>query len=166
MLTDASLRGWDAVWKGKTVHGKWNSRCSGEHINVLEVRAVHLALLELLLLIWNRHLLARTDHLSVVILTGPFKILLTALMWLGDGGCLLSFTCFSSTFSLFQSKQISCLRWKGRSASQIRQCYDCGRGCSSVIPSGVGGDSHTNHIQARALSTCNCYSLQWNIFSG
>lgn len=83
MLTDASLRGWGAVWKGKTVHGKWNSCCSGEHINVLEARAVHLALLELLLLIWNRHLLVRTDHISVVILTGPFKVLLTAPMWLG-----------------------------------------------------------------------------------
>lgn len=83
VLTDASLRGWGAVWKGKTVHGKWNSRCSGEHINVLGVRAVHLALLELLLLIWNRHLLVRTDHISVVILTGLFKVLLTAPMWPG-----------------------------------------------------------------------------------
>lgn len=72
--------------KGKTVHGKWNSCCSGEHVNVLEVRAVYLALLELLLLIWNRHLLVKTDHISVVILTGPFKvllILLTAPKWLG-----------------------------------------------------------------------------------
>ena len=48
VTTDASLTGWGAVWEGRMVHGVWAPPWGGEHINVLELRAVHLALRALL----------------------------------------------------------------------------------------------------------------------
>ncbi|XP_076144523.1 uncharacterized protein LOC143127104 [Alosa pseudoharengus] len=64
--TDASLTGWGAVWEGRSVRGAWNPPWGDEHINVLELKAVHMALLELLPLIRNRYVLVRTDNTSVV----------------------------------------------------------------------------------------------------
>ena len=64
--TDASLTGWGAVWEGRMVRGSWNPCWRGEHINVLELRAVHLALRELLPHIRFRHVLVRSDNSSAV----------------------------------------------------------------------------------------------------
>ena len=64
--TDASLTGWGAVWAGRTVRGSWEPHWQGEHINVLELREVHLALRELLPHIRYRHVLVRTDNTSAV----------------------------------------------------------------------------------------------------
>ena len=65
VTTDSSLTGWGAVWEGRTVRGTWNSRWRGE-LEVLELRAVHLALVELLPLIGGRHVLVRSDNSSAV----------------------------------------------------------------------------------------------------
>ena len=48
------------------VRGSWEPHWRGEHINVLELRAVHLALRELLPHIRYRHVLVRTDNTSAV----------------------------------------------------------------------------------------------------
>ena len=63
---DASLTGWGAVWAGRMVRGSWEPHWWGEHINVLELSAVHLALRELLPHIRYRHVLVRTEHLCSI----------------------------------------------------------------------------------------------------
>ena len=64
--TDASLHGWGAVWEGRTVRGVWGPHWRDQHINLLELRAVHLALVELLPFIRGRHVLVRSDNSSTV----------------------------------------------------------------------------------------------------
>ena len=44
VFTDASLAGWGAVHKGKGINGPWRGRWGSQHINLLELRAVCLAL--------------------------------------------------------------------------------------------------------------------------
>ena len=44
VTTDASLSGWGAVWRGRTAQGRWSAQEGTQHINVLELRAVQLAL--------------------------------------------------------------------------------------------------------------------------
>ncbi len=48
------------------MRGVWKPPWSSEHINVLELRAVHLALMGLLLFIGHKHVLVRTDSTSTV----------------------------------------------------------------------------------------------------
>ena len=43
--TDASIKGWGAHCLGQSVGGQWTSQESSQHINLLELKAVHLALL-------------------------------------------------------------------------------------------------------------------------
>ena len=64
--TDASQTGWGAVWEGRTVRGHWEHQWDKEHINVLELRAIHLGLRALLPFIQGKHVLVRTDNRSAV----------------------------------------------------------------------------------------------------
>ena len=66
MSTDASQTGWGAVWEGRTVRGHWEHQWDKEHINVLELRAIHLGLRALLPFIQGKHVLVRTDNRSAV----------------------------------------------------------------------------------------------------
>ena len=66
VTTDASLTGWGATWQQRAVSGRWADTDQEEHINVLELRAVHLALCQLLPHIRGRHVLIRTDNTTVV----------------------------------------------------------------------------------------------------
>ena len=66
MFTDASQTGLGAVWEGRTVRGLWEHPWDKEHINVLELRAIHLGLRALLPFIQGKHVLVRTDNRSAV----------------------------------------------------------------------------------------------------
>ena len=66
VTTDASLTGWGAVWEHRMVRGVWEPPWGEEHINVLELRAVFLALKALLPSIQGRHVLVRTDSSATV----------------------------------------------------------------------------------------------------
>jgi hypothetical protein len=44
LFTDASLLGWGVYLEGQTVSGMWSSTLQKDHINLLEMRAVLLAL--------------------------------------------------------------------------------------------------------------------------
>lgn len=70
ITTDALLTGWGAIWKGRTVRALWSSK----HLNVLELRAIHLG--SLLPFIHHKHMLVRTDSTSAVYHTNH------------QGGCL------------------------------------------------------------------------------
>lgn len=64
--TDASLQGWGATWQGCTVQGLWSLALRGDHINVLEMMAVQLALRHFLPVLQDRHVLVRSDNTTVV----------------------------------------------------------------------------------------------------
>ncbi|KAK7919192.1 hypothetical protein WMY93_010476 [Mugilogobius chulae] len=57
----ASLVGWGAVHEGRGVQGRWTGRWLGQHINLLELQAVFLALQHFLPVLRGRHVLVRTD---------------------------------------------------------------------------------------------------------
>lgn len=60
--TDASMRGWGAVLNGTWVRGLWEPPLTSQHINVLELRAIHLALGYFLPHLVDRHVLVRMDN--------------------------------------------------------------------------------------------------------
>nr|WPK86714.1 NLRC3-like protein 49 [Sebastes schlegelii] len=64
--TDASFLGWGAVWQRRTIKGRWSVQQRLEHINVLELRAIYLALRHFLPVLKDRHVLVRTDSTSAV----------------------------------------------------------------------------------------------------
>ncbi|XP_029998122.1 uncharacterized protein LOC115424868 [Sphaeramia orbicularis] len=64
--TDASSTGWGATWQGRMAQGTWSLLQSGEHINVLELLAVYLALQYFLPGLQGRHVLVRSDNTAVV----------------------------------------------------------------------------------------------------
>ena len=66
VCTDASLLGWGAVYRGMAASGRWSLPWSAQHINVLELRAVRLALQHFLQYLEGRHVLVRSDNTSVV----------------------------------------------------------------------------------------------------
>lgn len=66
VTTDACQTGWGAVWQRRTVQGSWSPRDRAEHINVLELRAVHLALQHFLPHLRGKHVLVQTDNTSTV----------------------------------------------------------------------------------------------------
>ncbi|XP_043992837.1 uncharacterized protein LOC122842759 [Gambusia affinis] len=66
ITTDASSTGWGAVWQHRAVQGRWGPLDRSKHINVLELRAVHLALRHFLPHLEGRHVLIRSDNTSVV----------------------------------------------------------------------------------------------------
>ncbi len=66
VTTDASLTGWGAVWQGRTARGSWMFPWNMEHINVLELKAVYMALKRLIVFLQDKHVLVRTDNMSAV----------------------------------------------------------------------------------------------------
>ena len=66
MTTDASLHGWGAVCLGQSASGVWDSTWRRAHINVLETRAVYLALLAFMPRIQGKHVLVRSDSVTAV----------------------------------------------------------------------------------------------------
>jgi len=65
-MKNASLSGWDAVWQKRTAQGQWSTQDRTEHINVLELRAVHLALRKFLPYLRGMHVLFRSDNTATV----------------------------------------------------------------------------------------------------
>ena len=66
VTTDASLHGWGAVCQGQSTSGVWDSTWRRARINVLETRAVYLALMALMSQIQGRHVLVRSDSVTAV----------------------------------------------------------------------------------------------------
>ncbi|KAE8293755.1 hypothetical protein D5F01_LYC06688 [Larimichthys crocea] len=66
VVTDASLLDWDAVCNHRTVRGTWSPQQRLQHINVLELRAVPLALRHFLPFLEGRHVFVRSDNTSIV----------------------------------------------------------------------------------------------------
>uniref|UniRef100_UPI0037E7B013 uncharacterized protein n=1 Tax=Semicossyphus pulcher TaxID=241346 RepID=UPI0037E7B013 len=66
VVTNASPSGWGAVWQRRAVRGLWSAQEAAEHINVLELRAIHLALRNFLPYLRGRHVLIRSDNKSAV----------------------------------------------------------------------------------------------------
>ncbi|XP_068583377.1 LOW QUALITY PROTEIN: uncharacterized protein [Cebidichthys violaceus] len=66
VTTDACLSGWGAVWQNRTARGQWSAQDRMEHVNVLELRAVHLALKHFLPSLRGKHVLVRSDNTSAV----------------------------------------------------------------------------------------------------
>ncbi|XP_032403374.1 uncharacterized protein LOC116709131 [Xiphophorus hellerii] len=66
VFTDASSTGWGATWRGQMAQGTWSRRLSREHINVLELQAVFLALQSFLPGLQGKHVLVRSDNTTVV----------------------------------------------------------------------------------------------------
>ncbi|XP_049321018.1 uncharacterized protein LOC125781314 [Astyanax mexicanus] len=66
ITTDASLTGWGAVWQRSAVQGSWSFHRAQDHINLLELRAVYLALQHFLPQLQGRHVLVRSDNMTVV----------------------------------------------------------------------------------------------------
>ncbi|XP_072219103.1 uncharacterized protein [Leuresthes tenuis] len=64
--TDASLSGWGAIWQHRTIKGRWSPQHRWEHINVLELRKIYLALQHFIPVLKGRHVLVRTDSTSAV----------------------------------------------------------------------------------------------------
>uniref|UniRef100_UPI0037E82EF3 uncharacterized protein n=1 Tax=Semicossyphus pulcher TaxID=241346 RepID=UPI0037E82EF3 len=66
VTADASRSGWGAVWHGRPAQGQWSVQDGMQHINVLEQRAVHLALRHFLPHLRGKHVLVRSDNKAVV----------------------------------------------------------------------------------------------------
>ena len=65
LFTDASLVGWGAPMGDLSASGLWSAYWQTQHINVLELRAVMLALKSFLQIIPNCHILLSTDNTTV-----------------------------------------------------------------------------------------------------
>ncbi len=66
VTTDASSTGWGALCGGRPAFGTWSEMEKSWHINCLELCAVHLVLECFLPDILHRHVLIRTDSMTVV----------------------------------------------------------------------------------------------------
>ncbi|XP_057686428.1 uncharacterized protein LOC130912382 [Corythoichthys intestinalis] len=66
VTTDASRLGWGAVWQRRAARGSWSLRDHAVHINVLELRAVHMALRHFYPFLRGRHVLVRSDNAAAV----------------------------------------------------------------------------------------------------
>ncbi len=66
ITTDASLSGWGAVFEGKPACGVWSGKYLALHINGLESRVVHLALIHFLPFLAHSHVIFRMDNMAVV----------------------------------------------------------------------------------------------------
>lgn len=66
LFTDASLLGWGAYLEGQTVSGMWSSTLQKDHINLLEMRAVLLALSHFKLCLESLSIVLATDNTTVV----------------------------------------------------------------------------------------------------
>jgi ribonuclease HI len=66
LFTDASLQGWGAYMEGQTVSWMWSSTLQKDHINLLEMRAVLLALSHFKLCLESLSIVLATDNTTVV----------------------------------------------------------------------------------------------------
>ena len=66
IFTDASTSGWGAVLENKEIHGFWTEKEKREHINLLELKAIWLALLSFETEIKNCHILLRVDNTTAI----------------------------------------------------------------------------------------------------
>ena len=66
LYTDSSLQGWGAFLEGKSVSGVWSHVQQQEHINLLEMRAVLLALQHFKTLLVLKSVVLATDNTTVV----------------------------------------------------------------------------------------------------
>jgi len=66
VFTDASLHGWGGHLEGATVQGKWSPGEALQHINWLELEAVHRTLSGFVPQLSNRNVLVATDNTTVV----------------------------------------------------------------------------------------------------
>ncbi|XP_041453598.1 uncharacterized protein LOC121406794 [Lytechinus variegatus] len=66
LTTDASKLGWGAHMGKFKASGQWQERDSAQHINVLEMKAVQLALLAFLPQVANQCILVKSDNSTVV----------------------------------------------------------------------------------------------------
>lgn len=64
LIRDASLSGWGVLWRNTPVQGQWSRRESRLPINLLKLRAVHLALQDFGPNLTNYHVLVRTDNIA------------------------------------------------------------------------------------------------------
>lgn len=64
LVTDASLSGWGAMWRGKPVQGRWSTMDSLLPINILELGAIRLAPLHFTEELKGSHVLIHTDNIS------------------------------------------------------------------------------------------------------
>lgn len=64
LVTDASLYGWGALWNEVLMQGKWSEAESRLLINLLEFRAVHLALSHWKSGLQGKHVLIRTENIA------------------------------------------------------------------------------------------------------
>ena len=66
LTTDASKTGYGAHLEGQCYQGTWSKKESSLHINVLELEAVHRALVHFLPVLKNQKVLVRSDNVTVV----------------------------------------------------------------------------------------------------
>ncbi|XP_056009342.1 uncharacterized protein LOC130051435 [Ostrea edulis] len=66
LFTDASLTGWGATLEGREASGIWSGLQLTEHINLLEMRAVLLALKQFSQFVQGQSLMIATDNTTVV----------------------------------------------------------------------------------------------------
>lgn len=66
VTTDACPTGWGALWQQRAAQGQWSAQERSHHINVLEFRAVHLALMYFLPYLRGRHVLIQSDNTTIV----------------------------------------------------------------------------------------------------
>lgn len=64
VVMDASLTGWGATWRGRLVQGRWSRSESCQLINLLELRAIWLALIHFSKQLEGRNVLLRTDNIA------------------------------------------------------------------------------------------------------
>lgn len=64
ITTDASLHGWGAVCDRQTAQGTWSAEETILPINLLELRAIRLALLHVGAALQSQHVLIRTDNVA------------------------------------------------------------------------------------------------------
>ncbi|XP_041961423.1 uncharacterized protein LOC121719692 [Alosa sapidissima] len=96
-MTDASTSGWGAICEGVAVNGLWPLTQSRQHINVLELLTVWLALQRFLPMLRGQHVLIRTDNTSALayinrqggIRSRPlFQVVTRLLLWTERNGIL------------------------------------------------------------------------------
>ncbi len=66
ITTDASQQGWGGVWQQMGVRGTWGKKIQFQHINYLELKAVFLTLTHFSSQLIHKHVLIRSDNVSVV----------------------------------------------------------------------------------------------------
>ena len=66
LTTDASTVGWGAVCKDWTVRGSWNQTDQGKHINILEMKAIYLAMTHFMGILAYKHIMIMTDNITAM----------------------------------------------------------------------------------------------------